>query len=81
MMQNFGDELGRECAEAMSVPRYVRIVNCGGVSKLSVEAWPHVSGNRLKIYRPFKFVMLFYPQITQMRYLRNLRKKHTFLLR
>ena len=34
-MQNFGDELGRECAEAMSVPSEVWIAKRGGVSKLS----------------------------------------------
>jgi hypothetical protein len=28
-MQNFEDELGRECTEAMSVPREVRIDKCG----------------------------------------------------
>ena len=36
-MQNFGDELGRECAEAMSVPSDERIAKRGGVSKLSSE--------------------------------------------
>src|SRR5690349_2678952 len=39
-IQNFGDKKGRECAEAMSIPRMYGSIKRGGVSKLTLKARP-----------------------------------------